>query len=662
MISPLRDLSFWLMGMLPFIFFGAIVLIRVAQSGDYSRSFIEGFLAWVVASYISAEVFGFFNSIDARSFLGFWTFSIGLCAFLVYRKPPRLSIDLNFRVDWPVVIIATFATVLLFICLTAEPNNWDSLTYHLPRIEHWIQNRSLEHFRTPSYSEIAKGPLAEILLLHTRLLSGSDSFYLLVQWNSMICCIIAAFRITGQLGGTRSQQWVSAVFAATLPIAILESTSTQNDLVYTALLAGFVSFGLEILKDERPNLLTVVATAGSGALAGIVKPVAYLSGGGFALWFLLFRFRHGAFRDNAFHALIVMMILAITAGPWAARNISTYGSVNTDLSLITNNKSHGIRQTLDNFILNVSLNLITGNEKIDRFIRAAILKSTSILGLNTHRNETVYFFSDVTDPNSCCVLLEDYGPSPLHCVLAIAAFLLLFRNMKGSDHRRRLQYGIAALFGFILLGFEIRWQSFGVRFQLPTFILMAPLVGLVLSRPNQRSFRTIGLLIALTLSGLPALLFNQTRTLVPLPGKRSYLESSADERVINYYSMEFNSALRYLVCKTSVSKIGLMMGADNNAEYPIWLVLRPLITERPIRVEHVNGLPRVVPGQFVPEIILDTLSNDPVIVIDGKEFHQIFASKHSLFIAIYAANGFLPKLTVLDQSEAYVQTESSCTH
>jgi hypothetical protein len=299
---------------------------------------------------------------------------------------------------------------------------------------------------------------------------------------------------------------------------------------------------------------------------------------------------------------------------------------------------------------------------MDRSIRATILKATSILGLKTHRDDTAFFFSDVTDPNSCCVLLEDYGPNPLHCVLAIAAFLLLFKNTKDSDNRRRLEYGIVALVGFILLGFEIRWQSWGVRFQLPTFILMAPLVALVLSAPNQRSFRTIGLLIALTLSGLPALLFNQTRTLVPLAGNRSYLEWSANERIINFYSMEFNSTLRYLVCQTSVSKIGLMMGV-NQAEYPVWLVLRPLITEHPVRVEHVNGLGPVVPDQFVPEIIIDTLSKDrPIMVVDGKEFQQIFASKGSSLrlIKIYAATDFRPKLAVPDRLVASVQTESSC--
>ena len=37
-----------------------------------------------------------------------------------------------------------FIALIIFVtgCLY-PPNTWDSLTYHLPRIEHWIQNKNL---------------------------------------------------------------------------------------------------------------------------------------------------------------------------------------------------------------------------------------------------------------------------------------------------------------------------------------------------------------------------------------------------------------------------------------------------------------------------------------------------------------------------------------
>ncbi len=52
------------------------------------------------------------------------------------------------------------------------------------------------------------------------------------------------------------------------------------------------------------------------------------------------------------------------------------------------NASHGVRQTLDNVVLNVALNFVTGIEVVDRFIRASVLKVTSLLGLNRYRSDT----------------------------------------------------------------------------------------------------------------------------------------------------------------------------------------------------------------------------------------------------------------------------------
>src|SRR5258708_2988841 len=100
--------------------------------------------------------------------------------------------------------------------------NWDSQAYHLPRIEHWIQDRSLAFYPSWNMRQNEFGPVAELILLQTRILSGSDFHYALVQWISMIGCVVAVFRITAQLGGSPAQCWIASVFLVTLPIGILE--------------------------------------------------------------------------------------------------------------------------------------------------------------------------------------------------------------------------------------------------------------------------------------------------------------------------------------------------------------------------------------------------------------------------------------------------------
>src|SRR5215831_2674356 len=107
----------------------------------------------------------------------------------------------RFKISTGLLIVAAIGAVTLFIALTTVPNNWDSQTYHLPRVEHWIQDRSLAFYPTSIMRQNELGPVAEILLLQTRILGGSDVFYPLVQWISMVCAVAAVFRITRQLGG-----------------------------------------------------------------------------------------------------------------------------------------------------------------------------------------------------------------------------------------------------------------------------------------------------------------------------------------------------------------------------------------------------------------------------------------------------------------------------
>jgi len=59
------------------------------------------------------------------------------------------------------------------------PYNWDSLTYHLPRIMHWVQNKSVAHYATNIDRQIASPPLAEFINLHIYLLMGKKMWHLI---------------------------------------------------------------------------------------------------------------------------------------------------------------------------------------------------------------------------------------------------------------------------------------------------------------------------------------------------------------------------------------------------------------------------------------------------------------------------------------------------
>jgi len=108
-------------------------------------------------------------------------------------------------VAWPaphrlmLAVIVLFSVLLGAIALLTPSTNWDSLTYHLPRVMHWIQNRSVEHYPTGCISQLQMGPWAAFVQTHLMLFWGTDRFANLVQWFAMIGCISAATLIAQYL-------------------------------------------------------------------------------------------------------------------------------------------------------------------------------------------------------------------------------------------------------------------------------------------------------------------------------------------------------------------------------------------------------------------------------------------------------------------------------
>jgi hypothetical protein len=264
------------MAALPFAFIVGLSLMRFAQGADRPRAVVDGYLGWVIVSYASAELLGAFRQIGFLPLFAVWGAADAWLLYRLWRLRARAAVFWRFKISTGLLIVAMIGAVTLFIALTTAPNDWDSQTYHLPRVEHWIQDRSLAFYPTSitrqnQFGPVAEilllqtriqfGPVAEILLLQTRILGGSDVFYPLVQWASMVCAVAAVFRITRQLGGDEPQCWIAAVFLMTLPIGILESTSTENDYVFTALLACGVTLGLEAMAEPQPALGRILAAA-----------------------------------------------------------------------------------------------------------------------------------------------------------------------------------------------------------------------------------------------------------------------------------------------------------------------------------------------------------------------------------------------------------------
>ncbi|MGH3166185.1 MAG: hypothetical protein ACRDN0_09880, partial [Trebonia sp.] len=121
------------------------------------------------------------------------------------RQPLRSELMARLRrpsgEDWFWIgIVTTIMAVLVVAGSIYPPSNADSLVYHLVRVEHWIQNRTVAPFATHYLAQIDLAPLSEYNLAHLHLLSGTDRFDWSMQWCAAIVCIVGVSELARLLG------------------------------------------------------------------------------------------------------------------------------------------------------------------------------------------------------------------------------------------------------------------------------------------------------------------------------------------------------------------------------------------------------------------------------------------------------------------------------
>jgi hypothetical protein len=127
----------------------------------------------------STEILSLFKVISYWSILGSWLLLFAGLLFVFYRHKTPLKIPrISFK-PFPKFIIAGIAFIGSIIGITAiqaAPNTPDALIYHLPRVEHWIQNQTLGHYPAFVQHQLYMPPFTEITFLHLKMLTSKDLF------------------------------------------------------------------------------------------------------------------------------------------------------------------------------------------------------------------------------------------------------------------------------------------------------------------------------------------------------------------------------------------------------------------------------------------------------------------------------------------------------
>ena len=521
-------------------------------------------------------------------------------------RPPGRMVVLAICGVVAVVVIAGVTAIV------APPNTYDSMTYHLPRVMHWIQHQSVAHYPTHIPRQLHFPPGAEFILTHLYLLAGNDRLLNLVQWLGMVGSVVGVSLLAQQFGAAGPGQVVASVVAATLPMGMLQASSTQNDYVVTFWLVCLAYFVLVAIR--RPGWGVSAGVGASLGLALLTKATAYLFAAPLLVWLLVGYGRFLRWRCYRHVLLIAGVVLALNLGHWL-RNTNLYGTPlvwqdGASTSSYTN-EVIGAGMLLSNVIRNASLHASVpgGSEQVRAQVGQQVAqwidRTHALIGIEASDRRTTWQQVTTSEGRQFRVepfhMHEDIASNPLHLLLILYALVAVCAS--GALRRGTVPvYAGVLVAGFLLFCLVLKWQPWHSRLHLPLFVLWAPAVGIALSWGWSRRIGS-GAAAVLLVAALVLIGYNETR---PLYGPRSILFT---ERADQYFATrpfgaDYRAAIGYLNTQPH-GKIGLVLGA-NAWEYPFWALLEGEAGHR-ARLEHVlvgNVSGRLAAEDQTPAVVI----------------------------------------------------------
>lgn len=570
--------------MLPLISLIFLSLIFHQRDNGWRSSVLSAAILWGLLLTAITEILSLGRLLTLVWLTGIWglvDFVLIFIYFILLRKRKRLAHrkpDPNLS-PFSILLLCGVAFIVAAVGLTAliaAPNNWDSMSYHLPRVVHWMQNLSVAHYPTSYLPQLYQKPWAEFTIMHFQILSGGDRSANLVQWFSMVGSIIGVSLIAKQMGADLRGQVFSAVVCATIPMGILQGSSTQNDYVVSFWLVCFVYYVLLAVQERKSSVNSLKIGASLG-LAFLTKATAYVYALPFFVWFLLSGIKHFRWKLWKQLFLITLLVFLINLGH-EIRNIDLFGHLLASGEEKYTNDVFGISVLISNIIRNISLHIIIPTHLLKDVIERCIRLIHKFLGVGMNDPRTTWSGAEFHLPH--LTFHEDSAANTIHLLLILGTITLFLKCKNLKTERNIGFYLISLVCGFLLFSFLLKWQPWHSRLHLPLFVLFSAFVGVVLSK---LSYYKIANSISLVLI-LSSLLWVFCNTSRPLLSNKKILSPSNYENIFNTSRIDQyfnnNSELRkpYIGATSFLnsqkcSKVGLSLGGDD-WEYPFWILLQ----------------------------------------------------------------------------------------
>lgn len=591
--------------LLPLAFLSIFCAVSTIKNLLWREKFLISFVIVSLTLTAITELLSLFHLLSSPSLAISWAVIILSSVIFSFKNSSKLELLPNlyqlktawiksFSVKISIVTVTIIVTSTFVLALISAPNNIDAASFGLARVMHWIQNQSLDYFPTHITWQLYLAPFASFVFLHTILLSGTNYFTNLSQWIFALGSLVTATLIVAYFRGNIKTQILAAAIASTIPIGILQSSTSGDDYILTFFLAAFVYFSLAFIKDQRKIFLFISAV--SLGLCLLTKQPAYLYALPFIFWFFAKHlFKYGLKKTTVYILATAAIALFINLGFF----IRNYNFAGTPLFSLRNdyiNRPVGYQSLISGPIKNISTHFTTPFPQINCAIYQAVSKIHRFVKIPLDTPNFNWLGREFEIfPISAN---ENKAPNTIHFILLIftAVFVLKSKNSN-------LKHYLLAVFGaFILFSAVLRWQPSASRFHLPLFVLWSIPIALTLSRLKPLIINF--LLILLILSSFHFLTTNISKPVIS-PSPFFNLSRNRQYFIQKPQLYEPYTQIAKVIQQNHYKKVGLYLEELNwDNEYPLWVLIHQLSPSVQIQHVSVQNSTKTLSQNFTPDVVV----------------------------------------------------------
>lgn len=618
----------------------SLIYILFQKKYENTVSVIYSLLVWITNIYISILIFSELNILNTASVVLLYLLEDFFLLWVLYKNGEKCSItyqirkikhwisDLvvtkNGRLDWVILFIIMWIVGLGIVAFFSVPYNYDSIMYHAPRIQQWVQNGTVSYYASHVMRQNASTVLAAYISTYFYILYGYHPGAMsLTQYFGYVVTLYFIIALCRHFKVTCFYKKCATILWITLPIAFAEAITQQNDLVAAALAMSFVTYIYKISEGECKNKkVNIIVLAAYMGYAFITKPNVCLLMCMFLLVYLSICINNKYRIDEVLLQIIVALIIIVVISiPQMHENYLLQGSFFSSMvgqkQLIgTMVPSYVFVNWLKNILYNFGFNW--GSFSNLGIIQTIVRMVSTVINVEMNHpaiaeNGIDFIFPTIPNYSSDAAL-----QNTLMTVMLITVVLMILKR-KIIDSERKA-FAILSIASFVLFCVILRWETSITRYMTAFFAIM--IVGSSIVFDDIHSKGMFPKLVEKTLIVVIALmvLIDITCEIAQLYKFHPVFPVKSS---LTLYSDRYEEYLDVAkIINEKADSVGIIEG-ETSVEYPFWLMIEDGIIINHVNVENVSAV--YEDRDYHPDIIISDINLElDQVECHGEEYDLVY--------------------------------------